>query len=176
MGNQQRRADMPRSKMKLAGPEYFVELWQFLRKETSRGVAIVAAAYFDELLAALLGSDSNKFESFGKRIDKAFTAGLISKIEKHDLHVMRELRNDFAHRMRVSRFDKDRSEKVGSFEIWKMTATHSYRKKVLKSARQRLIYVAGCLAARLKNRNGKTVAAGYDPELWRNDFLSITSF
>lgn len=165
---------------KLAGPEYFSEFGKYLEDETDRGVAIVAAAYFDELLGALLPpppttkKKKKRFVSFGERIEQAFDVGLISKIEQHDLDVLRDLRNDFAHRMRVNRFDTERKAKVESLSIWKKASKLGARRTALSTARERLIYVAGCLAVRFKKRNGGSVPANDDPPLWNPDAYLMT--
>ena len=79
--------------------------------ETDRGVALVSAAYLSEELRMLLEKmfiDSPKtvsalFESngplatFSSRIDLAFATGLLSQESHRLFHLIRRIRNDFAH-------------------------------------------------------------------------------
>ncbi len=79
--------------------------------ETDRGVSLVSAAYLGEELRLLLSKmfvDSPKivnalFESngplatFSSRIDLAFATGLLSQESHRLLHLIRKIRNDFAH-------------------------------------------------------------------------------
>lgn len=83
-----------------------------LRKESERGSAIVCAALLDESLQEILKANlvalSKKkdelfdvgaapFESFAAKIDVAYRIGLISRDEKLSFHLIRKIRNDFAH-------------------------------------------------------------------------------
>ena len=79
------------------------EFWGFLKGESPRCVAIVSAAFFDETLGRLLGDTRGR--RFRDRIDEAAEFGLLTDNERHDLHVLRELRNDFAHDLRTNAFD-----------------------------------------------------------------------
>jgi len=136
---------------------------------------VVVAAYFDEFLLSLLPNPNPK-ESFYSRIERAFKAGYVSAIEQHDLHVIRELRNSFAHNMRVSRFDADRAKQVESLTIWQKVSKRPYYRKKMRSPRQRLLYVAAAISARFINRKGKTVLPGDDPALWTAAYPPLTSF
>jgi len=82
-----------------------------LTPETDRGCALMAAAYLDERLKLLLQSrlvfdkkyvrralDFNgPLGTFSSRIDFAYLLGLIPKNAQRDLHLMRKIRNEFAH-------------------------------------------------------------------------------
>ena len=82
-----------------------------LTPETDRGCALMAAAFLDErimdLIKANLVSDarlaqkafdaSGPLGSFSSRIDMAYLMGLIPKNALRDLHLLRKIRNDFAH-------------------------------------------------------------------------------
>ena len=88
------------------------ERLHFLNNETDRSIVIVAGALLDEALKELLkakllpsqkkercvltGSNS-PIGSFSARIDLCYQLGLISKLLQRDLHIIRKLRNDFAH-------------------------------------------------------------------------------
>jgi len=81
-------------------------------RESDRAAAIVVAAMLDEALRVLLerllvpapSAERSILErydaplgSFAARIDAAFQLGLISKYMARDLHLVRRIRNDFAH-------------------------------------------------------------------------------
>jgi DNA-binding MltR family transcriptional regulator len=82
-----------------------------LTPETDRGCALMAAAFLDETLKELLKANlvndtklahkvfdaSGPLGSFSSRIDMAYLLGLIPKNALRDLHVLRKIRNDFAH-------------------------------------------------------------------------------
>jgi DNA-binding MltR family transcriptional regulator len=82
-----------------------------VRDESDRAAAILGGAVLDEILsqfirsflidspdAVQLLSDSGPLGTFRARIDLAFALGLISKRIQRDLHLIRKIRNDFAHR------------------------------------------------------------------------------
>lgn len=81
-----------------------------LNDETDRGCALMAASFIehrlgelletylvkDEAVTALLSS-TGPLGSFSARIDMAYAVALISKAMRRDLHLLRKIRNDFAH-------------------------------------------------------------------------------
>lgn len=85
-------------------------------KETERGAALAAAAMLDELLgrvieAFLIPNNGNKalldgfnapLGTFSARIAAAFALGLISEIEYRECELIRKIRNEFAHQIKVS--------------------------------------------------------------------------
>jgi DNA-binding MltR family transcriptional regulator len=86
-----------------------------LEKETDRGVALVGATFLDDVLDVMLralfagdGEAANKLlspgrplESFGSRAHLAYCVGLLGRDTYHDINLIREVRNDFAHRKPV---------------------------------------------------------------------------
>jgi len=93
-----------------------------LSVETDRGVALVCAAYLDEELRALLektfvnvpNTVGKLFEgtgplaTFSSRIDLTFAVGLLSGESHRALHLIRKVRNEFAHEHRQESFlDQD---------------------------------------------------------------------
>jgi hypothetical protein len=82
-----------------------------LTPETDRGCALMAAAFLDERLMDLLKANlvnddrmsqkvfdsSGPLGSFSSRIDMAYLMGLIPKNALRDLHLLRKIRNNFAH-------------------------------------------------------------------------------
>lgn len=89
-------------------------------KETDRAAAIVAAAMLDDSLANLLEAllvrpdkdersivrgDQAPLGTFSARINAAHQLGLISRYFVRDLHLIRKIRNDFAHNPQDLSFD-----------------------------------------------------------------------
>ena len=83
-----------------------------LQGESERATVIVAAAFLDDLLATLMATflidDSEAAEqllmrpfsplgSFSARITTAYLLGLIGRMERNDLGVIKDIRNRFAH-------------------------------------------------------------------------------
>lgn len=92
-------------------PQELLHLRTVLTSETDRGCALMGAAYLDMQLGVLLKayfvdddklikhllSDSGVLGTFSLRIDLAYALGLIAKSVERDLHLLRKIRNDFAH-------------------------------------------------------------------------------
>lgn len=86
-------------------------LFKELQNQTDRGVAIVGVAWVEEALLAALESflqDDKKarnslfgtngpVSTFSARIYLARLLGMTSKVITSDLHILRKLRNEFAH-------------------------------------------------------------------------------
>jgi len=82
-----------------------------LYQETDRGCALIATAFLDDALSELLKKNlikdkkvsdrlfgSNQpFGYFSSKIDVACALGLIGKAVRQNLHLLRKIRNDFAH-------------------------------------------------------------------------------
>ena len=107
-------------------------LKEFLREESDRSVAILGAVFLDEylkeLIASFLVDDSKKVHdllegslaplgTFGSRIGAAYCMGLISQDAYHDLHIVREIRNKFAHELHGLSFS-DTWVKNRCAELW----------------------------------------------------------
>jgi DNA-binding MltR family transcriptional regulator len=102
-----------------------------LSQETDRGTALVAAAFLDDLLGRILesffGNDREASENllngpraplggFISRIYAAYSLGLIHADEKNDLHIIRRIRNKFAHRLENTAFtDEDLVSLINNF-------------------------------------------------------------
>jgi DNA-binding MltR family transcriptional regulator len=97
------------------GPDFdaVTRLQAELKKESDRGAVLVASAMIEEALRELLvaylvpNSSSNDslfdgtnapLQSYSSKIDAAFRMGVISDRFCRDLHVVRRIRNDVAHR------------------------------------------------------------------------------
>jgi len=102
------------------------ELSSLLRGESPRCAVIVAAAFFDERLKSLLADTTDS--SFSARIKAALEWGLLTRNEHDDLDLLRQLRNGFAHDLRVKDFDVTSEARVEAMRTWqvakeKVTAT-----------------------------------------------------
>lgn len=90
------------------------DIYQFRRSldfETDRGCALMAVAFLDEKLKQLLKhflvEDEASFNSlfsgvgglstFSSKIEISYLLGLIGPMVKKDLHILRKIRNEFAH-------------------------------------------------------------------------------
>lgn len=97
-----------------------VRLVSDLQRETDRGAALLAAAFLDDVLEVFLRaafvddpeavnklmSPGRPLESFGVRAHLAYCIGLLGPDIYHDINLLREIRNDFAHRQ-PSQFGHD---------------------------------------------------------------------
>ena len=107
-----------------------VRLVDDLEKETDRGVALLGAAFLDDVLdvmirGALVNDEEaiNKLcgtgrplESFGARTHMAYCVGLLGQDIYHDLNLIREIRNDFAHRQPTHFGLQEIKDKCGQLE------------------------------------------------------------
>ncbi len=88
-----------------------IALRSSLTPESDRGCALLAAAYLDQQLERLLRSwlvadakvavnlfgRMRPLASFASRIDLAYLCGLIGPEARRDLHLIRDIRNEFGH-------------------------------------------------------------------------------
>lgn len=108
-------------------PEDWADFVNQLSQESDRGAALVGAAFLDHLLAALIEGfliDDRKslkdvleghfapLSSLASRISMAFSLGLISEDEQHDLDLIRKVRNVFAHELTSSAFSAGKIEEI----------------------------------------------------------------
>ena len=82
-----------------------------LERESDRGCALMAAAYLDAMLERLLRrafvdnqsvangllDQTKPLGTFSSRIDLAYLLGHIGEHARRDLHLIRKIRNEFAH-------------------------------------------------------------------------------
>jgi DNA-binding MltR family transcriptional regulator len=101
--------------------ELMLTLTKEFQGETDRAAAVLSSAYLDHLLGQLIAAsmavEYDKVDkllyqdghgplgTFSARIDTAYCLGLISKDERSDLHSIRNIRNDFAHKLTGLTFD-----------------------------------------------------------------------
>ncbi len=99
------------------------KIYEDFQQENSRAAIIISAAFLDTLLRdllasfmvddretvdKLLGNDNNlnaPLMNFASRVRCAYCIGLISIIQSDDLKVIGQIRNYFAHTLKVSSFD-----------------------------------------------------------------------
>ena len=104
---------------------YFRQFLKEYQGESDRGAALVGAAQVDKQLADLLRSfllpirqtnellegNNAPLGTFSARITAAYCLGLITDLEHNELHLIRKVRNEFAHHTHGLTFE---SEKVAS--------------------------------------------------------------
>ena len=110
-------AESPRTQIRV--PMDILEFRRTLVKETDRGCALACTSYLDSELRKLIASHlvndekltANLFDgngplsSFSARIDVACGLGLIAANLRRDLHLIRKVRNIFAHQAGQVNFD-----------------------------------------------------------------------
>ena len=103
------------------------ELFQEMADETPRGMVLIIAAEMDRMLglairyflndgAGLKELDKDNqgpISTFSSKINLAHALGIISDEEHRDLHLIRKVRNEFAHSSSVSLFDHSISARIG---------------------------------------------------------------
>ncbi len=115
--------------------DYFDVLLAEFGKESDRAAVILAASVTDELLRTLLSaylvpvtsSNDEVFDganaplgTFSSRIEMAYRLGLISVKFTRDLHLIRKIRNDFAHNIHGCSFNDARIKS----RILELTRSH----------------------------------------------------
>ena len=130
-------------------------------KETERGAALAATAFLDEILqrtlAAFLLSTETASDllvgfnaplgTLSARIAAAHAMGLISEIERRECDLVRKIRNEFAHKVKMS-FDDDRVKGLCSA----LTYSAKPYGDVTVSTRGRFTTAAVALILNLNNR------------------------
>lgn len=150
--------------MEWKGSLELMEFWGYLQHESPRGTAVVAAAFFAERLGKILVATESR--SFSDKIDDAASVNLITSNEREDLHVIRKLRNAFAHDLRQTDFDGPKAAQVESLRTWQIisSALPQYR-TLFPTARDRVLYVSASLAIRLTKRTLPRVQTRPEPDV-----------
>lgn len=114
--------------------EAFQKFIMLLQEESDRGCVIVSAAMLDDILLQLLKrrlapslekkdelleGGAAAFSNFSARIDLAYRVGLIRASTRATFHLLRKIRNDFAHISDPKTFDSS-SVKSRTLEIFKL--------------------------------------------------------
>jgi DNA-binding MltR family transcriptional regulator len=113
------------------------EIVSQLAKESDRGIALISTAYMDDLLQVMIRGamvddkeavdkllgPNGAASGFAARINLAYLMGLISPNLRHDLNIMRDIRNAFAHyHQKVTFKDEDVADRCRSLRckpFWK---------------------------------------------------------
>lgn len=146
-------------------------------KETERGAALAAAAMVDDQLArtieaflipnkgsaALLEGFNAPLGTFAARIAAAFALGLISERDYRDCELIRKVRNEFAHQIKVS----FKTEKIVSLCAQLQLAAQDYG-DVKVDTRGKFTSAAVALILNLTNRPHYVGQARLKPREWRS--------
>jgi DNA-binding MltR family transcriptional regulator len=129
----------------------FTDLHQEWFDESPRGVILTAAAYLDDRLVDILKSflrdnaGANKllagfnapFGSFSSRVAAAYALGLISTAEYEKLELLREIRNKYAHEIKIKVTDEPVARLMSKFiklsvdESWEPKLGHEEEEYIL---------------------------------------------
>lgn len=135
----------------------FSHLVHALENESERGVALVACGIMEQLLEELLraklvsnaGTDrllkgpNAPLGTLSARIDACHALGLISDIERHNLEILRRIRNDFAHKPRVSFADDSIADRCANLKMGEIIlGTNSDGTKATVPPRGRFQFIA----------------------------------
>lgn len=145
--------------------EEMIELRVILSNETDRGCALMATAYLDQALGnyicaslvddesvikTLLGSQG-PLGTFSSRIDLSYMLGLISFADRRNLHLIRKIRNDFAHVSTRITFSTD-----GIASRCRELTNHGFRLPGDSSPRELFLRVVWGLAGRIESSKLRT--------------------
>jgi len=113
---------------------FFKNFIGLLQEESDRGCVIVSAAMLDDILSQLLkrrlapslekkdellDNGASAFSTFSARIDLAYRVGLLRASARATFHLLRKIRNDFAHISDPKTFDSS-SVKSRVIEIFNL--------------------------------------------------------
>lgn len=113
---------MAAEKTPQSADEWLDTLHLLFAQESDRAAAIVAAAIVEDAIETLLRKrlvepylrerdllreHSGPLGSFSAKIDACFQLGLISRYMAQDLHLIRKIRNEFAHAASLCTFDTE---------------------------------------------------------------------
>jgi DNA-binding MltR family transcriptional regulator len=99
-----------------------LEFQKTLNKESDRGMALAAAAYLETVLGDMLREffvddqvranellqGTGALATFSARIELSYLLGLVPAKVRRDLHLMRKIRNEFAHSSKPLTFEDSR--------------------------------------------------------------------
>jgi DNA-binding MltR family transcriptional regulator len=108
---------------------------EFTPNASDRTIVIVSAASLDthlrQLISSFLINDKKQVKrlldperplgSFGARIGAAYCLGLISEDEYHDLRIIQQVRNNFAHELSISFADNEIRNLCNTLELAKVS-------------------------------------------------------
>ena len=103
----------------------FKRFYGQVQQESDRGAVIVSVALLDDLLTNLIkarlvpsvekddelfDSAFSPFRSFSTKVDLAYRLGLIGSNFRCSLHLLRKIRNNFAHAANINGFDQQSTQ------------------------------------------------------------------
>jgi hypothetical protein len=148
---------MAKHPIQLLGNTNVERLSAYLENESPRCTVIVLGTFFEEWLKSILGTK----KAFKKLIDLGADFGLLSPNERVDLHVLRKLRNGFAHELARRDFNADDDAKVEGLKLWQtQVPTGSVSQIESKDTRTKLVYVMGTIAFRIQRRTKSAKKTG----------------
>lgn len=114
----------------------YLEMQELLANESDRGAAVLAGSYVENFLGVYLKSkmidksltdkifsSGGSLSTFAQRINFSQAFGFLSKEQCADLHLIREIRNHFAHN------PKDASFKENKVREW-IQNLHSFKTEI----------------------------------------------
>jgi DNA-binding MltR family transcriptional regulator len=134
------------------------EFRRSLSEETDRGCVLMAAAFLDDRLRVLIQSfliqdakvqkqvfDMNgALGAFSSRIDFAFLLGLIPQAAHGDLHLLRKIRNEFAHNSApIKLVDEPIKSICANLKLHTLSAKYRPRAKVTRVLMALLVIIDG---------------------------------
>ena len=144
-----------------------------LDSETDRGCALMAAAFIDEQLSLLLKSyfvddssvvkvmfkSNGPFSSFESKIDVSYAMGLISFNTRHDIHLLRRIRNEFAHISTPMSFEDEKiSSRCNELKLQNKSNDSRARGKFTRS----MIIIVCIIENSLRKLQRRDVIGDYD--------------
>lgn len=168
--------------------DYFQILHRDFAKESDRAAVILAASAVEELLRTILiarlvavtSSSDELFDSataplgtLSSRIEMAYRLGVISVKFARDLHLLRKIRNDFAHNINGCSFDDARVKS----RILELTSSHgiiSRSRHVFPKdppPREAFLQTASWMVFHLTAEAKGTVSLSPAPEEWGYSYV-----
>jgi len=153
--------------------KYFDELSKEFRSDSDRATAVLIGAEIDNVLLNImkkvLGKENKNsvdlfgsmqpLSSFSSRIEMLFRLGIIDEEKHHDLHILRKIRNGFAHGRKGLKFNSPGIlkllNKLQVLDRMKKEGAELARIEAFEVPRQRFELFACYLIGYLSSREGR---------------------
>lgn len=175
-------------------------LYEEFEKESDRAAAILAVSLIDESLFTLLksyfipsaNSNDELFEggnaplgTFSSKITIAHRLGLISSNLARDIHLLRKIRNSFAHDIYGCNFENgsvknrilelDKSITIASLDNFREAYSTAVNKEVVKGARGDFLILSGFLLKAITDKLEETTTFNEpEKEFCYSELVEIT--